>query len=130
MTPEYESSQFVYDPDTDSFRCPQGKLLHREGKDERNSLVSYKYRAQMEDCQACPAKGQCCPGNQVTGRSIQRTEELPEVAKFRRKMRTEEAREIYRQRSQIAETPNLWIKTKFKLRQFCVRGLRKVGMEA
>lgn len=130
VSPEYESSQFVYDPVADTFRCPQGKLLHHEGKEERNSQVSYKYRAQMEDCQACPAKGQCCPGNQVTGRSILRTEELPEVAKFRQKMQTGEANEIYRQRSQIAETPNLWIKAKFKLRQFCVRGLMKVGMEA
>jgi len=55
---------------------------------------------------------------------------IPEVLEFREKMQTEEAREVYRQRSQVAETPNLWIKAKFKLRQFSVRGLRKVGMEA
>jgi len=84
----------------------------------------------MADCQACPAKGQCCPGNQVTGRSVHRTEELPEVAAFRQRMQTEEARKIYRQRAQVAETPNLWIKEKFGLRQFSVRGLMKVGMEA
>jgi hypothetical protein len=45
-------------------------------------------------------------------------------------MQTEEARRVYRQRSQVAETPNLWIKAKFNLRRFSVRGLRKVGMEA
>ena len=49
---------------------------------------------------------------------------------FRQKMATEPFREIYRTRPQVAETPNLWIKAKFGLRQFCVRGLRKVGMEA
>ena len=54
---------------------------------------------------------------------------LAEVAEFRHKIQTEEARKIYRQRAQIAETPNLWIKAKFRLRQFNVRGLRKVGME-
>jgi hypothetical protein len=84
----------------------------------------------MADCQACAVKGQCCAGNQVTGRSIQRTEEFPQVAEFRHKMQTEEARKIYRQRAQIAETPNLWIKAKFRLRQFSVRGLTKVGLEA
>ncbi len=130
VSPEYQSSQFVYDPATDTFRCPQEKTLSYEGKEERNSQVSYKYRAAMVDCQGCAAKGQCCPGNQVTGRSIQRTEELPEVAEFRHKMQTEQARKIYRQRAQVAETPNLWIKAKFGLRQFNVRGLRKVGMEA
>jgi transposase len=130
VSPEYHSSLFVYDAATNSFRCPQGKILSYEGKEERNSQVSYKYRAAMADCQGCVAKGQCCPGNQVTGRSIQRTEELAEVAEFRQKMQTEEARQIYRQRAQVAETPNLWIKAKFRLRQFNVRGLSKVGMEA
>lgn len=130
VRPEYYSSRFVYDAATDSFRCPQGKTLSYEGKDERNLQVSYKYRASWPDCQACPAKGQCCPGNQVTGRSAQRTEDLPEVAEFRKKMQTEPVAEIYRQRSEVAETPNLWIKAKFGLRQFRVRGLRKVAMEA
>lgn len=130
VSPEYQSSQFVYDAATDSFRCPQGKTLSYEGKEERNLQVSYKYRAKRADCQGCPAKGQCCPGNQVTGRSIQRSEELPEVTEFRHKMQTEPARQIYRQRAQVAETPNLWIKAKFGLRQFSVRGLNKVAMEA
>lgn len=130
LRPEYRSELFVYDAVGDRFVCPQGRILHYEGKEERNSQVSYKYRAQKTDCQSCAAKGQCCPGNKVSGRSIQRSEESPEVTEFRQKMQTEEARKIYRQRAQVAETPNLWIKAKFKLRQFSVRGLRKVGMEA
>ena len=52
------------------------------------------------------------------------------MLKFHQKMQTEDAREICRRRSQIAETPNLWIKAKFGLRQFCVRGLKKAGMES
>lgn len=130
VSPEYYSSQFVYDAATDTFRCPEGKTLDYEGKSERESQISFKYRAELADCQACPAKARCCPGNQVTGRSVQRTEELPEVAEFHEKMKTERARKIYRQRAQVAETPNLWIKAKFKLRQFSVRGITKVGMEA
>ena len=130
ISAEYHSSQFVYDAASNTICCPQGKTLEYEGKNQRGLQVSYKYRARMADCQACPVKGQCCPGNQVTGRSIERAEELPEVAAFRQRMRTEEAKTIYRQRSRVAETPNLWIKAKFGLRQFNVRGLRKVGMEA
>lgn len=130
VSPEYYSSQFIYDAATDSFRCPQGKMLSYEGKEERNAQVSYRYRAQSSDCQGCPVKGQCCPGNRVTGRSVHRSEELAEVAEFRHKMQSEQAREIYRHRAQVAETPNLWIKAKFGLRQFNVRGLSKVRMEA
>ena len=130
VSPEYHSSQFVYDARSDSYRCPQGKILRYEGKEERHMQVSYRYRAQRSDCQGCPVRSQCCPGNRVTGRSVHRSEELAEVTEFRQKMQSEQAREIYRQRAQVAETPNLWIKAKFGLRQFSVRGLRKVGMEA
>lgn len=130
VSAEYQSLQFIYDAQSNSYRCPQGKILSYEGKEERHLQLSYRYRAQRSDCQGCPMKSQCCPGNRVTGRSVNRSEELAEVAEFRHKMQSERAREIYKTRAQVAETPNLWIKAKFGLRQFSVRGLVKVGMEA
>ena len=45
-------------------------------------------------------------------------------------MATEEAKQIYRQRGAVAEFPNAWIKAKIGLRQFRLRGLIKVTMEA
>jgi transposase len=130
VSAEYQSSQFVYDAQTNSYLCPQGKILSYEGKEQRHLQVSYRYRAKRLDCEGCPMKSQCCPGNRVVGRSVHRSEELAEVAEFRQKMQSERAREIYKTRAQVAETPNLWIKAKFGLRQFSVRGLAKVGMEA
>jgi transposase len=127
---EYHNSKFVYEAEGDRYVCPQGRFLPFDSKLDRKSFVIFRYRADKTVCQACPAKGQCCPRNQKAGRSINQISEFPEVSEFRQKMQTEEARQVYRQRSQVAETPNLWIKTKFKLRQFSVRGLRKVGMEA
>jgi len=127
---EYQSSQFIYDAQSNSYLCPQGKILSYEGKEQRHLQLSYRYRAKRSDCQGCPMTSQCCPGNRVTGRSVHRSEELAEVAEFRQKMHSERAREIYKTRAQVAETPNLWIKAKFGLRQFSVRGLVKVGMEA
>jgi hypothetical protein len=41
-----------------------------------------------------------------------------------------ETQKIYRQRSEVAETPHLWMKAKYGLRQFHVRGLVEVGQEA
>jgi transposase len=130
VSAEYQSSQFIYDAPSNTYCCPQGKILSYEGKQQRHLQLSYRYRAQRSDCEGCPMKSRCCPGNQVTGRSVHRSEELAEVAEFRQKMQSERAREIYKTRAQVAETPNLWIKTKFGLRQFSVRGLAKVGMEA
>jgi transposase len=130
VSAEYHSSRFIYDAQTNSYLCPQGTILSYEGKEQRHLQVSYRYRAKRSDCQGCPMKSQCCPGNRVVGRSVHRSEELAEVAEFRHKMQSEGARAIYKTRAQVAETPNLWIKEKFKLRQFSVRGLAKVGMEA
>ncbi len=129
ISKEYGKSQFVYDGSANTYRCPQGKTLRLKSKGKRESKVLHLYCADMADCQSCVAKEQCCP-NSKSGRAVQRIEELPQVLKFRQKMETESARDIYRTRSQIAETPNLWIKAKFSLRRFCVRGLRKVGMES
>jgi transposase len=130
ISPEYQASNFVYDAALDSFRCPQGQTLPHRGTCEQDSKVVHKYCAGIAVCRGCAAKSECCPGNQKSGRAIVRTEELPPVVRFHEKMQTDEARDIYRGRSQIAETPNLWIKAKFGLRRFSVRGLRKVGMES
>jgi transposase len=130
VSTEYHSLRFIYDAQSNSYLCPQGKTLSYEGKEQRHLQISYRYRAKRSDCERCPMKSQCCPGNRVVGRSVHRSEELAEVAEFRHKMQSEAARAIYKIRSQVAETPNLWIKEKFKLRQFSVRGLAKVRMEA
>jgi hypothetical protein len=45
-------------------------------------------------------------------------------------METDAAKQIYGQRSQIAEFPHAWIKERCGLRQFRCRGKSKVSMEA
>ena len=59
-----------------------------------------------------------------------RREQTPVLMAFRAKMETAEAKEIYKHRAGVAEFPNAWIKDKIGLRQFRLRGLVKVGMEA
>ena len=54
----------------------------------------------------------------------------PAVAAFRAKMQTEQAKQLYRTRSQIAEFPHAWIKKKLGLRRFRLRGRQKVRAEA
>jgi len=129
VSPAYEASQFVYDEARDTYRCPQGKILHYDATYVRDGTQRVRYKARAADCQACPAKRFCCPGNRK-GRSIEWREYLAQAQAFREKMQTDAAQAIYRQRAQVAEFPNLWIKAKLGLRQFRVRGLRKVRIEA
>lgn len=129
VSPEYEASKFVYDEATKTYVCPQGKRLRYDAKYESSGTMRYRYKASEKDCQTCPVKTFCCPRTR-RGRSIERLEPLPEIAKYRKKMRTKKAKAIYRTRSQVAEFPNLWIKAKLGLRQFCVRGVAKVRTES
>jgi transposase len=128
VSPDYEASRFRYEAANDTYLCPQGKTLTYDARYSRDGTMHYRYKASAEDCHACPAKPFCCPRTRH-GRSIERHELLPEIAAFRKKMQTDEARTIYRTRSRVAEFPNLWIKEKFGIRRFRVRGLGKVKLE-
>jgi len=129
VQPEYQVEKFRYEAATDTFVCPQGKQLRYDAKYEISGAMRYRYKASQAECDACPAKQFCCPRSR-RGRSIERVEPLPAIAAFRARMQSDEARAIYRTRSQVAEFPNLWLKEKLRLRQFRVRRLAKVRMEA
>ena len=92
-------------------------------------MTYHLYEARLEDCQACARKPECCPDNQKRGRSVAHPEESPVVIAFRKKMASQEARKQYRRRGRMVEFCHAWIKSKLGLRQFHVRGLKKVQME-
>jgi transposase len=123
-------SAFLYQLETNRYACPEGKVLSPQGRrKKRPGLIYHLYEAKAEDCQICPRKPECCPGNQKRGRSVVRPEESPAVIAFRKKMTTEKAQEQYRSRGRVVEFCHAWIKSKLGLRQFHVRGMAKVGTE-
>lgn len=124
-------SAFEYVAEKNRYRCPEGKWLRPDGRRREGAgAVYFHYRAKPEDCQSCPRKAHCCPGNQRSGRSVMRLEESPMVMAFRKKMATAEAQQQYRRRAQVIEFCYAWIKCKLGLRQFHVRGRKKVRAEA
>lgn len=127
---EFHADRFRFDAAENCMYCPQGVRLTAQGKNQSELVVIYKYQAKARDCAACACKADCCPKNEKTGRSVQRSEYHEEINDFQQRMGLEETKQIYRQRSEVAETPHLWMKAKFNLRQFHVRGLVKVGQEA
>lgn len=131
---EFYPQKFVDDAERDLYVCPAGpELPHRGVKDDREGVQRHQYRAAPSACRACPLQAQCCPvkaGQRVKGRMIVRTENVPAVAAYVKKMKTPEAQAIYRERKRTAEFPNLWLKERFGLRRFRVRGLVKATCEA
>ena len=128
--PDFDIKAFSYDATDNTFTCPDGQKMCLKARTEENASIISKYYAEKGVCQKCRFQKQCCPQNSLKGRSIQQTVDKPEIAAFKNKMKTEEAKAIYKKRSEIAEFPNAWIKEKMGLRQFSLRGLVKVGMEA
>lgn len=126
--PDFYPDKFRYDERTDTFTCPAEKSLTFQRRSQREGRIDHQYRAKAVDCNNCPFRDQCWPKG--SPRMIIRKEDSEAVQAFRAKMQTEEAKQIYRCRAAVAETPNAWIKAAFGLRQFRLRGLHKTGMEA
>jgi len=129
VSPDFYPQAFEYDEGADCYRCPAGKRLPYETEERQGASVRRRYRAKSSECRGCPFQAQCCPGTK-RGRSVVRSEATPEIAAFQAKMETPEAQAIYKQRAGVAEFPNAWIKDKIGLRQFRLRGLVKVTLEA
>jgi transposase len=128
LTREFYPEAFRYDSGADRYTCPAGEVLTYETREQHGCWWHYRYRARASDCRSCAFQAQCCPGTKK-GRSLVRREQTAEWKAFRAKMETAEAKEIYKQRSEVAEFPNAWIKDKIGLRQFRLRGLAKVTLE-
>jgi len=129
VSPDFYPQAFEYDASADCCRCPAGKVLLYETEERSGASVRRRYRAKASDCRGCAFQAQCCPGTK-RGRSVVRSEATPEMAAFQAKMETPEAQAIYKQRAGVAEFPNAWIKDKIGVRQFRLRGLVKVTLEA
>ena len=128
IQPDFYPAQFRYDQTADTMTCPADKTLKLKQTRQREGRIEYTYRASETDCQQCPFRDQCCP--KASPRSVVRKQDSEAVAAFKAKMQTEQARLLYRRRAQIAEFPHAWIKDKLGIRQFRLRGLQKVRVEA
>jgi hypothetical protein len=129
VSPDFYPHAFNYDEGADCYRCPAGKVLFFETQERKGATLRRRYRAKASECRRCEFEAKCCPGTK-RGRSLVRSEATPEIIAFQTKMQTPEAQAIYKQRAGVAEFPNAWIKDKIGLRQFRLRGVVKVTMEA
>jgi transposase len=127
------ASAFPYDATQDRFTCPAGQTLTPHALLNRdNGVHTHVYRAPKKACPNCPLRDKCAPQQARPDwrRSITRLQEPSATTAFKQKMATEEAKQIYARRSQIAEFPHAWIKERCGLRRFRCRGRLKVTMEA
>jgi hypothetical protein len=109
---------------TDHFQARYARRNEKRG----NSYAVYQ--AEGSVCSQCAMRLQCCPKGFRKGRTVSLlVREKAAVAEFRKKMETEAARQAYRRRSEVAETPHAWIKEKFGIRKLRLRGMHKARLE-
>jgi hypothetical protein len=116
--------------ETNCLWCQGGKQLPYVRQCWERSWKYHQYQAAAADCAAGPFRLQCCPKS-GRGRTVSLlVEEPPSMVAFRDKMNKAEAQSIYQHRGAMAEFPNAWIKEKFGLHGFRLRGCSKVRAEA
>ena len=57
---------FLYQPETNRYLCPEGKLLRPQGRfntKSKRGFVAYCYEAKISDCAPSNLKPECCPEN-------------------------------------------------------------------
>ena len=126
----YHKDRFVYDPETDTYTCPQGQTLTFHGRVSRGPgrPPDRKYRASKAACDACPVRVQCTPST-TKGRSIAIGPDDATLRAHRARMTTDAARTAYRRRKTLPEPTFGILKDQHGARRFLLRGLEHVQAE-
>ena len=128
-TPDYLVTKFTYNPENDTYICPQGSVLRTTGTWHkktrgRDSYMFKKYRT--PDCKTCPVKS-LCTGRADGGREIDRSEYAQAVEENAH--RYQKNKELYRKRQEINEHIFGTIKRKWGYFYTNLKGLEKVNGE-
>ena len=119
----FTREQFSYDPEHDSYSCPQGKPLTASGKPHlKNGKQMTRYQSKASDCAQCPLRGQCL-SEKAAVKQIQRWEH--EAVIERHQQRLEQKPCIMKKRGALAEHPFGVLKHRAGMNHFLMRGLEK-----
>ncbi len=123
-SPEYFHDRFVYDPTADTYRCPQGHLLHRfDAQRKSEGRLIYRYRTNA--CGRCAAHAACTTS--ARGRYINRWEH--EAVLERLEQRLAMHPEIIKRRKALIEHTYGTIKRVWGYGTLLLRTLKKVPSE-
>jgi transposase len=95
----YPERAFVYEPDSDIYRCPAGRRLHRHQR--RPEKAAWQYMARKGVCAACALRRHCTEAKH--GRRIQRFEAQEMLEQGRAQAHSAAARADRRRRKHLME---------------------------
>jgi transposase len=117
--------QFVFDPSTASYRCPEGKLLtYRQRSQQQKANGDYFiieiYQADPADCAGCPLRASCVRSRRGA-RTVRRQEHEDQIEALKERMKQADARVKYRKRGCTVERRFADLKTHRGLERFSGR---------
>jgi transposase len=125
-----DKAAFIYVAEKDCYFCPMGKELGPAGtRSYQRENCQGVYRVyQGKECGDCPLKSRCVPGKSEVRRIYQ--DEYDAVRKRAAdRLGSEAGKKSYSRRWPVAEGRFGVIKSVMGVRQFLLRGMKKVGME-
>lgn len=132
--PILPKDQFRWDAENRQYVCPQGHRLSYAGKTSKQknngeSVPLEVYQADGADCGGCPLRAQCVQ-SQCGARSVRRRPHEEHVEALKERMKTPEAKALYKQRSQSVERSHADQKEHRGLRKFSGRGQLRAAAQA
>jgi len=123
----YSKGKFVYDEESDSYRCPAGesliRLYHYKGTEQHKSYTRYGTKA----CQNCPLQSECTKSKE--GRHLKRYESDEVKDALRQVMLQPKAKQRFKQRKAMVEPVFSVLRGSQGLNRFRRKGLAGVKLE-
>jgi hypothetical protein len=129
----FTAADFIFDDAKQVYLCPQGKVLKRTARRQRNRYRVYDiYRARQEDCASCPVKTRCLSklGTPRRYLSVEVESHQPDLIEaMKAKIDAPQGRLIYAKRLAIVEPVFANIRVHKRLDHFTVRSKAKVDVQ-
>lgn len=95
----FSKEAFTYNPDTDTFTCPAGKVLTKQKFKKKRK--HYEYKASSKDCNECQIKDKCTRSK--AGRTLKRHARQDELDAIVKKTKSREAKRDLKTRQHLSE---------------------------
>jgi transposase len=124
---QFPKDRFRYDEKHDCYICPENKELQLTNSMIPGRPNSIIYQAHGRDCKSCKHFGICTAS--INGRKIVRLKNEALLQRLAQVYASAVGQEIYKLRKQKAELPFAHFKHNMNVRQFLLRGVKKVTAE-
>ena len=95
----FSKKDFIYNPDTDTFICPAGKVLTRQKFKKKRK--HFEYKASSKTCMACPIRNKCTRSK--SGRTLKRHARQDELDAIVEHARSRESKKDLKTRQHLCE---------------------------